>query len=127
MFYHMKKHVGALDYVCSEPGCGKAFVQKSALDQHRLQAHAAEGERTEWGCPCCAHTTLTKANMVIHIGRMHAPLPVFEDGACGGCSKPMASATAYFYHAMTCFGVPLEPVAPGSALSKAVVVEAPKE
>jgi hypothetical protein len=127
MFYHLKKHAGALDYVCSEPGCGKAFVQKSALDQHHLQAHAAGAERTAWGCPCCAHTTLTKANMVIHIGRMHAPLPVFEGGACGGCCKTMSSATAYFYHAMTCFGVPLEPVAPGAAASKATVVEAPKE
>jgi hypothetical protein len=116
MFYHIKKHIGALDYVCSEPGCGKAFVQKSGLEQHRLHAHTEAGAAT-WGCPCCAHTALTKANMLIHIGRIHgAPwIPTMGSGACDcpGCAKSLASVTAYYYHAMSCFKVPLVPVPPG--------------
>ncbi len=116
MFYHIKKHTGALDYVCSEPGCDKAFIQKSALDQHRLQAHStAAAERRYWGCPCCDLVSHVKSNVVIHIGRMHSgdwiPAAGAVAGACPGCRKAMASPTAYFYHAVSCFKVPLEPFA----------------
>lgn len=124
MFYHIKKHTGTLDYPCTEPGCGKAFVQKSGLVQHRLQAHPT-ADRALWGCPSCDHTCPVKANMVIHIGRMHgAPrIPgVATSGCveCSGCRKSLASPTAYYYHAVTCFGLGLEPFAvPASSESKA--------
>ena len=130
MFYHIKKHVGALDYPCPEPGCGKAYVQKSAMDQHRLQAHpaVAAAERRYWGCPCCDLVSHVKANVVIHIGRMHGdpwiPATGAVSGECPGCHKAMASPTAYFYHAMACFAVPLDPVpVASSAEPKAMTLE----
>lgn len=115
MFYHIKKHTGALDYPCTETGCGKAFVQKSGLTQHRLQAHPTV-DRALWNCPACDHTCPVKANMIIHIGRMHgAPrIPgVATSGCvdCSGCAKTLASPTAYYYHAVACFGLGLEPIA----------------
>jgi hypothetical protein len=117
MYYHMKKHAGVLDYPCPEPGCGKAFVQKSALDQHCRQAHPAIACPEAWGCPCCDHTSTVKANLVIHIGRKHGArwIPVVGADAgtevfCPSCSKELASSTAYYYHAVKCFGVPYEPV-----------------
>jgi hypothetical protein len=127
MFYHIKKHTGTLDYPCTEPGCGKAFVQKSGLVQHRLQAHPAP-DRVMWGCPSCDHTCPVKANMVIHIGRMHgAPrIPgVATSGCvdCSGCSKTLASPTAYYYHAVSCFELGLEP----TTASKATVAASETE
>lgn len=119
MFYHIKKHTGALDYVCPEPGCGKGFLQKSGLDQHRLQAHPTV-DRVLWGCPCCDHTCPVKANMVIHIGRMHGGDWIPAVGSCGavecsGCRKSLASPTAYYYHAVSCFKVPLVPTPSSSS------------
>lgn len=126
MYYHIKKHLATPDYVCPEPGCDKAYYQKSALDQHRLQAHTAVAEKPMWTCPCCEHQSPVKSNVVIHIGRMHGSpwIPAVGEGGgvcCPGCSKSMASPTAYFYHAMSCFGVPLAPVA-GAGHKKTVTV-----
>lgn len=125
MYYHIKKHVAEPDYVCPAPGCDKAFFQKSALDQHRLQAHVAVAEKPVWTCPCCDHQSAVKSNVVIHIGRMHGSpwIPDVGEGGvcCPGCSKSLASPTAYFYHAISCFRVPLAPVAGGS--HKTVVVD----
>lgn len=58
--------------------------------------------------------------MVIHIGRMHgAPrIPgVATSGCveCSGCMKSLASPTAYYYHAVGCFGLGLEPIAVGAS------------
>lgn len=117
MYYHMKKHAGVLDYACPEPGCGKAFVQKSALDQHCRQAHPAIACPEAWGCPCCEHTSSVKANIIIHIGRKHGahwiPAVGGDSGMevfCPCCSKELASSTAYYYHGVKCFGVPYKPV-----------------
>jgi hypothetical protein len=111
MFYHLKKHTGDMKYVCSVPGCDRKFIQKSGLTQHMAQAHATG--TPGWGCPCCDHTCRMKANMQIHIARMHGDVPpAAASGAtdCVVCEKTFASATAYYYHAVTCFGVKEEPV-----------------
>jgi len=110
MFYHMKKHAGDAPHVCKEPGCGKAFIQKSGLQQHMMQTHPAEGQAPSWTCPAtgCDHVCRMKANLVIHIGRKHGEgwiPPLAEDG-CTGCKKTFASPTAYYYHAATCFTAP---------------------
>jgi uncharacterized C2H2 Zn-finger protein len=104
MFYHMKKHTGVLSHPCTVPGCGKAFVQKSGLQQHVLQAHAAEGAPM-LSCPCCPHASKMKANLLIHIGRKHGAgwIPPASDGSCTGCKKEFSSVTAYYYHAVQCF------------------------
>lgn len=106
MFYHLKKHAGILDYKCSVPGCTKAFIQKSGLQQHMNQVHQASGP-TIFTCPHegCDHTCQMKSNMVIHIARKHSPqIPVYS-GTCTGCDKTFKSATAYYYHAATCITV----------------------
>ena len=114
MFYHMKKHAGdaARMHVCKEPGCGKAFIQKSGLQQHMMQTHPAEGQAPSWKCPAagCDHVCRMKANLIIHIGRKHGGgwIPPMDTtcSACSGCKKPFASPTAYYYHAATCFTAP---------------------
>jgi len=104
MFYHMKMHADDRTHLCTEPGCGKAFIQKSGLQQHRMQAHATEGAPT-WTCPCCPHTCKMKANLIIHIGRKHGGdwIPAMGADGCVGCKKQYSSATAYYYHAVQCF------------------------
>jgi hypothetical protein len=111
MFYHMKKHAGDMKYVCDV--CQKGFIQKSGLQQHKAQAHAAAEESPMWDCPCCDHSCRMKANMLIHIGRKHGDgwIPVVSGvGACDctGCKKSFSSATAYYYHAVHCFTAPAE-------------------
>ena len=110
MYYHIKKHLGNLDYPCTVPGCTKAFIQKGALQQHVAQAHPAVVDTenpyanqihtcTE---PGCKHTCRMKANLQIHMARKHSPwIPIYS-GTCVGCVRPFASATAYYYHAWTC-------------------------
>lgn len=133
MFYHIKKHTGTLNYICPEPDCGAAFLQKSGLTQHYRYAHKEKkdkdakpnsgngsgngsGNESLWGCPECKYTCATKSNVVIHIGRKHGapiipPVTKTECGniECSGCSKLCASSTAYFYHAVSCFSLKLEP------------------
>ena len=111
MFYHMKKHAGEMKHVCSV--CSKGFIQKSGLTQHMLQAHPAPDAAPAWACPCCDHTAKMKANLVIHIGRKHGDgwIPgVTGAGACEctGCKRPFSSATAYYYHAVSCFAAPAD-------------------
>ena len=104
MFYHMKKHAGEMRYVCHETGCGKAFIQKCGLQQHRIQTHPAEGV-TVWNCPQCTLVCKTKPNLLMHIGRKHGAgwIPKQENGCCVGCKKQFASSAAYYYHAVQCF------------------------
>jgi hypothetical protein len=107
MFYHMKTHTGEKKYVCTEPGCEKAFVQKSGLTQHMRQIHPAPDAATAaHACPCCDHTAAIKSNLFIHIGRKHGAdwIPAqCNNGLCTGCDRFFASPTAYFYHAVACF------------------------
>jgi hypothetical protein len=111
MFYHMKKHAGDARHVCQEPGCGKAFIQKSGLQQHMMQTHPDEDAAPSWSCPVedCDHVCRMKANLIIHIGRKHGEgwIPALSDtGSCTGCKKSFASPTAYYYHAVQCFNAP---------------------
>lgn len=109
MFYHMKKHAGILNHVCGV--CSKGFIQKSGLVQHMIQAHPDEAATVgviapELSCPCCDHTCRVKSNLQIHIARKHGcgwVPPVTGAATCTGCSKAFSSATAYYYHATTCF------------------------
>ena len=108
MFYHMKKHAGDMQHICPEQGCGKAFIQKSGLQQHTMQMHSPGA--TLWSCPCCDHTCKMKANLIIHIGRKHGKgwIPAMDASGCTGCKKEFSSATAYYYHAVQCFQAPTE-------------------
>jgi hypothetical protein len=104
MHYHMKKHTGVYEHVCE---CGKEFLHKSGLSQHKLQAHPAP-DASVWDCPCCNHTSKMKANLMIHIGRKHGSgwIPNFTEAGCSGCKKTFSSVTAYYYHAVKCFTAP---------------------
>jgi hypothetical protein len=105
MYYHIKKHNGLLDHACPEIGCDKRFVHKGGLAQHMAQAHATT--EPDLACPCCDHSCRTKANLLIHVARKHGEgwVPVRDNaGDCVGCQKHFASDTAYFYHAVQCFG-----------------------
>ncbi len=109
MFYHMKTHTGEKRYICTEPGCDKAFVQKSGLTQHMRQVHPEPMTNVSHACPCCDHTAAIKSNLLIHIGRKHGSgwIPALEgNGTCNGCARYFASPTAYFYHAISCFEAP---------------------
>ena len=104
MFYHMKKHTGEFNHACTL--CDAKFIQKSGLVQHMTQAHPT-GAEPSWACPCCDHTSKMKANLLIHIGRKHGEgwIPAVAGACtCGGCKKGFGSATAYYYHAVQCFG-----------------------
>jgi len=108
MFYHLKKHAGILNYKCTEPGCDRAFIQKSGLQQHLAQAHPPSQVPNLYACTeaGCDHSSRMKANLIIHIGRKHGAgwIPAIgEDGACSGCDKQFSSPTAYYYHAVQCF------------------------
>lgn len=106
MFYHIKKHTGVCKHICE---CGKKFIQKSGLDQHRIQSHSPESA-VVWSCGFCPQTSKTRVNIMIHVGRCHSdgwiPTPIknVEQQECSGCERKFASDTAYFYHAVGCFG-----------------------
>jgi len=111
MFYHMKKHTGEMSHICNI--CTKGFIQKSGLTQHMLQAHPSPDALPSWNCPCCNHTARMKANLLIHIGRMHGTgwIPSAESTGevnCTGCKRAFASPTSYYYHAVQCFTPPNE-------------------
>ena len=109
MFYHMKKHAGILNHVCTV--CSKGFIQKSGLVQHMVQSHPDAAVDTgidvaEHGCPCCPHTCRVKSNLLIHVARKHGSgwvPPASGPTTCSACSKAFSSATAYYYHATQCF------------------------
>lgn len=108
MYYHMLKHTGEVKHTCPVAGCGKGFIQKSGLTQHMNQVHANVVDAAVFECPCCDHTARQKPNLLIHIGRKHGDgwIPrAIGAGAtlCQGCDKEFQSATAYYYHAVTCF------------------------
>jgi hypothetical protein len=109
MFYHMKKHTGEMPHTCTV--CSKGFIQKSGLQQHMVQAHpeaaaAAGCAVMEFACPCCDHSCRVKSNLYIHIARKHGSgwVPTASgEPVCTRCAKGFSSATAYYYHAVTCF------------------------
>jgi hypothetical protein len=110
MFYHMKKHAGDFTHTCSL--CQKGFIQKSGLMQHMVQIHpeAADGAPA-YNCPCCEHSCPIKSNLLIHIARRHGAgwIPVATGACtCTGCKKDFSSATAYYYHAASCFPAPAD-------------------
>lgn len=112
MHYHLKKHEGHLPFQCTH--CKKEFLQASTLALHIAARHpnvastastATDAPPPSFGCPCCNHTTLTKANAVLHYLRTHCKEEVkaFQGKhthalTCGACKKVCNSATAYLYH-----------------------------
>jgi hypothetical protein len=114
MHYHLKKHEGHLPFQCTH--CNKEFLQASTLALHIAARHPqaataaapTDAPTPSFGCPCCDHTTLTKANAVLHYLRTHCAEEVKAFQAtskdptnsltCAACEKVCKSATAYLYH-----------------------------
>jgi hypothetical protein len=56
-------------------------------------------------CPCCPHSTRTKANALVHYARLHAEgwIPTYEkEKGCTQCAKTFGSIAAYLYHCTGC-------------------------
>jgi hypothetical protein len=56
-------------------------------------------------CPCCPHSTRTKANALVHYARLHAEgwIPTYDkDKGCTQCAKTFGSIAAYLYHCTGC-------------------------
>lgn len=122
MYYHIKKeHTKDLPYECKL--CTNKFLQKSSYLHHLATMHPDtphDGDccsenpyaGVKHTCPCCEHSSHTKANIRIHFARSHAKawIPAFDKTApsCTGCGKVCASSSAYLYHALDCFKAPLD-------------------
>ena len=131
MYYHIKKtHEKDLPFVCTRCDDNPRFLQKSSYLHHLATNHADDphpscagsGDDTcsaaldvkidnpyagvKFACPCCEHTTHTKANAQIHFARSHCKdwVPAYNKSCpCTGCGKEYASSSAYLYHAPGCF------------------------
>lgn len=56
-------------------------------------------------CPCCPHSTRTKANALVHYARLHAEgwIPTYDkEKGCTQCAKTFGSIAAYLYHCTGC-------------------------
>lgn len=112
MHYHIKKHEGIKNYKCAE--CDQSFIQRSGLTQHIALIHS-DCLSGEIKCPYCSVCTArTKANLFIHIGRVHGDgwIPRVSGSGpcvCDGCGKVCQSSGAYYYHAVKCFECPEYP------------------
>jgi len=56
-------------------------------------------------CPCCDHSTRTKANALVHYARLHAEgwIPSYDKAkGCTHCAKTFSSIAAYLYHCTGC-------------------------
>ena len=126
MYYHIKKnHEKDLPFECKRCADCPRFLQRTSYLHHLATIHAedphpvTESSCTEdvkkednpyagvsFTCPCCEHSTHTKANILIHFARTHCKewIPSYEKGSsCSGCNKEFASSSAYLYHAPACF------------------------
>jgi hypothetical protein len=114
MHYHItSKHSISKKYSCTE--CEQQFVQKSTYLWHMAHSHpdCTSSDNPYLGvsvsCPCCSHTTKTKANMLIHYARVHCKewIPSYNKSVpCPGCNDYFKSASAYLYHALLCLSNP---------------------
>lgn len=82
---HATESTSSRDYreSCPEPGCGRDYAHKSALQEHIRTAH--QGERVE--CPKCD-------KVFAHLSSMKTHLRKHESGAtypCDGCDKEFES------------------------------------
>ena len=121
MYYHIKKiHTQDLPFQCKLCTDTPRFLQKSSYLHHLATHHPESCTPEECGgtnpyagvkftCPCCTHSTHTKANLLIHYARTHCKdwIPGFtksESGNCGckSCDKTFNSSSAYLYHAVGC-------------------------
>ena len=99
MHYHMKKHEAHLPFEC--PTCKKEFLHAQTLALHVAARHSKEAAKLK--CPCCPHTTLTKANRIIHFMRKHCAAELKDVGTtCPQCHKEHSSNTAFLYHMAGC-------------------------
>ena len=113
MFYHLKKHEGALPYPCKH--CDARFLQNALLDMHVKSRHADKLENREtFKCPCsgCEYEDIRKGNRLIHFLRIH--LKDFTNSlkgksleeetvvSCNECNRSFKSMTLFYYHASKC-------------------------
>jgi hypothetical protein len=121
MCYHMKRHNGDYKFTCKEAGCNNmGFIQKSAYLHHMAAKHPLLKEISlnadekiknpytdkVYTCAVCNHTCRTKANILVHYGRLHSEgwIPSYNKDSpdCPSCKKSFNSIASYLYHCTGC-------------------------
>ncbi len=132
MHYHLKKHSGVTDYICTS--CNKQFLQKQTLELHiharhpellqkptkldtvttgqALPASTKASSIKLHKCPMegCEFSSLSKGNCRIHCMRIHygeysnEHIVRGEGGTCtcALCDEEFKSLTHAYYHMATC-------------------------
>lgn len=117
MLYHIQsKHEHKFRFECTRCETNPKFLQRCTYLHHLATIHPENPHVSEedinpyagvaYNCPCCIHTTHTKANILIHFARSHCKdwIPAFAKATpCTECGKQFASSSAYLYHAIGCF------------------------
>ena len=101
---------GERPYKCSEPSCGRSFVQLSNLQQH-MSNHSKEDvgkvKDVNFQCPICGKGFATQSSLCLHHEKKHQEM-LLEGGAnrppkqkpfvCGTCNKSYTTESALQIH-----------------------------
>lgn len=64
---HLLTHTGEKNFICDFEGCGKAFLRRDKLQQHK-KIHSTENHYT---CPYCSNGFKYKSWLDTHIQKKH--------------------------------------------------------
>ena len=96
-------------YKCSEPACGRTFIQLSNLQQHMSQ-HSGKPEKargTNFHCQICGKGFATDSSLALHCEKKHKELvgeflrrpPKMKPFLCTICNKGYTTESALSIHA----------------------------
>ena len=101
---------GERPYKCSEPSCGRSFVQLSNLQQH-MSNHGKEdvgkSKEPNFHCTICGKGFATQSSLVLHHEKKHQEMllehgvpkqPKHKPYICGTCNKSYTTESALVIH-----------------------------
>ena len=107
-FFHL--FAGERPYKCSEPSCGRSFVQLSNLQQH-MSNHSKEDvgkiKEPNFHCTICGKGFATQSSLVLHHEKKHQEMllepgvqkqPKHKPYVCGTCNKSYTTESALVIH-----------------------------